>query len=248
MTEFNRIKINTSKTLIYRTMLDLKRVIREPILMLFMFVPFITYFVFRLLHQYGFPLLLTYTGFDANPYKPYLAAFSFLMAPSLLGTVTGFLMIDERDENIWPLMAITPIGESGYLTNRLLFPFLGSVIYAFLSQGIAHVVDIPFGLLCLLAILSGMEGIFFGLLLFRFATDKVQGLTLSKAMGIFMFFPLSSLLQLNWFDSIAGAVPFTWMGRLLVQPVTVGNVVLSLLVHIFWLLVLVWDMLRQNIR
>ena len=48
----------------------------------------------------------------------------------MVGTATGFMMIDDKDGKIFELMQITPLGRKGYLFNRLLLPVAITFIYS----------------------------------------------------------------------------------------------------------------------
>ncbi len=233
---------------LFRILTDFLRVVREPIMLIFLFVPILVSVVFRLLWQQGFPLIETWAGVDPYPYAGYLTVFAFLVTPQLMGTVSGFLMIDERDEHIWPLVAVTPLGERGYLVNRLFLPFFSSILYALIAYAMVRSLTIPVLLLAFVCVLSGMEGILFSLVLFRFSQDKVKGLTLSKGMGIFLIFPLADLFEVEWFSLLAGFVPFTWMGRLLMEPVTPVRLFLAAGVHLIWIAFLWRSVMRQNVK
>lgn len=66
-----------------------------------MILPLFIIAIAKLLLAFGVPLLYQYTGFELAPYYGYVLALTLLMAPFMLGTVCGFLMIDDRDARIY---------------------------------------------------------------------------------------------------------------------------------------------------
>lgn len=147
-------------------------------------------------------------------------------------------MIDNRDESIHLLMSVTPIGYRGYMVNRLFIPFTASFLYTIIGYGILSIYPVGGLKLVYIALLCGLESIIICLLLFQLSEDKVQGLTISKALGIVTLFGLADLLNLKWFSAIAGLVPFYWPSRLIRCPAAPLPILLSLLVHLFWTVLL----------
>lgn len=212
---------------------DLKKIIREPILMLFMAVPFMAILAIKAILVLGLPLLLKYTGFDIDKYFGYIEVLCLLLSPGMLGAVSAFMMIDERDGGIYELMSITPIGYSGYIANRLLMPFCLSMIYTFLCHYILHIYSVSFVILLLIALISGMQSIVIALFLFSLADDKVKGLTLAKALNIFIITAGGDLLSIPAVSILCSLFPFYWSAKLLMQP-TLFSIITGYAVNIFW--------------
>lgn len=213
---------------------DLKRLLREPILIILFLVPLLALTAIKLILYYGAPLLLRETGFDLGPYHGYVLSVVLLIAPSMLGAVSGFIMIDDRDERMTDLMSITPLGFGGYLRNRLLIPFAASMIYTLLGYFVLDIYVLDAVKLILLCLMTGLESMTVGLMLFILADNKVKGLTYAKGLSAFMFTALADLLQIPWLSTVSGLVPFFWISRLVVQPLSLLNTGGLLLIHILW--------------
>ncbi len=213
---------------------DLKMIVRDPILALFFILPLIISFTFKLLVIFLTPVIYDSFSLDLTPYYGYILAFSILVTPLMLGTVSGFLMIDERDSRIQELIKITPIGYRGYLTNRLMLPFFGSIVYALAAYFILNIYDIGLLQLLLICFLSGLQGIIVGYILYRLAADKVQGLTYSKGFGIFNILALADIFEIRWVSMIAALTPFYWITRLIVNY-SMNTVLMAITVHMLYL-------------
>ncbi|MCX8131480.1 MAG: hypothetical protein N3I35_15485 [Clostridia bacterium] len=213
---------------------DFKQILREPVMILFMLIPLFIFTVFKLFIAFIMPLISEYTGFDFFRYYGYILTFVFLMSPGMLGTVAGFLMIDDRDEKIYELMSVTPVGYKGYIANRLAIPFAGGVIYTFIGYFVLDVYYISLPALIFISILSGVEGIIISLLLFNVADDKVKGLTYSKALSASFVFCLADLLGIKWISMIAGLLPFYWISKIVYNP-GVLSISAAAAIHVFWL-------------
>ena len=159
---------------------DLKQIVRDPIMTLLLFAPLLLIVVFKLLEMFLVPYLAAKTGFDITPYFPYVLSFVLLMNSGMLGIVTGFMMLDERDGNISQLLEVTPLGRNGYLANRLIFASILAIIYGFIGIAVFKLPDLSFFAIVLLSVLSAFYTAIIGLLIFSGAEDKVKGLTFAK--------------------------------------------------------------------
>lgn len=213
---------------------DFKLIIREPILVLFMFVPLMVLAVFKLAVVFLLPWVYNMTGFEYQSYLGYLLVTAILLTPGMLGTVMGFLMIDERDSKIYELMSVTPGGYSGYITNRLLLPFVLGIVYTFIGYYTLNIFTISFPMLLYVALLAGVEGMLFGIILFRLADDKVKGMTYSKALSGVIAFAYAELLENQWINIVATLFPFYWVSRLVINPDGIMTVLTAAAVHVLW--------------
>lgn len=214
---------------------DLKLVARDPILALFMVIPLFIYIVFRVMVAYLLPIVFKLTGFDLSPYMGYVLAGAFLLTPGMLGTVAGFLMIDEKDAKIFELMSITPAGYSGYISHRLFLPFIAGIIYTFVGYRVLGIYHLNLGTLVYIAFLIGIDGVLIGLLLFQLADDKVKGLTYSKALNILTAVAMADLLKIQWVSALAALTPFYWIVRLINNPEGSFSLLAAAGVHVLWL-------------
>ena len=197
---------------------DLKKLIREPILMLFMVVPFIAVIAVKFMLLVGMPILFSYTGVDFSPYFGYIEAFMFMLSPGMLGAVAAFMMIDERDGGIYELMSVTPVGFIGYITNRLVMPFILSFTYTVAAYFILDIYSISLFHLVVIGVLCSLQSIVTCLFLFSLADDKVKGLTLAKALDSLMLTAGADLLGIGWLSIVCAFLPFYWVTRIAMHP------------------------------
>ncbi|QUH25908.1 hypothetical protein [Serpentinicella alkaliphila] len=219
---------------------DMKIILREPILLLFILLPLLIALIFKALINFGEVYVYTFTGIVLENYYGYILTGVFLITPSMLGTVTGFLMIDERDVKINELIGITPIGYSGYVMNRLIIPFFGSIIYTLYSYYLLNIYKISFVILGYIAVLLGLQGILVGLILYKIADDKVKGLTYSKGMSIFTVLAMADLINNDFIIYIASITPFYWITRLIIDGNKAYSVTMAAIVHLIYFLIIVW--------
>ncbi|MFO7782852.1 MAG: hypothetical protein R6W94_14645 [Spirochaetia bacterium] len=177
--------------------LSLRILLRDPFLRLMAFLPFVVALVFRV----GAPAadaalaeVIDPAAFRLSEYYPVISAFLLQLPGLFAGGVTGFSILEDRDEGILSAMAVTPIGRAGYLTSRLLFPALLAVAGALIVVPLAglHRPD-PLALLLAAAAAAPLAPVS-ALLLATLATDKVEGLAVWKLVGFLFVGPLVLVL------------------------------------------------------
>jgi len=225
---------------------DIRQIVRDPVMLALMLAPLLVFAVFKLLLVFLLPVISGKTGIDYSPWYPYLLSFIMLLIPGMLGIVTGFLMIDERDGNIAELMSVTPMGRSGYLLNRLLFS--GSLCIAWCMVGYfsLDLVPLPFFSLIFLSLLLALESAIIGLLLFNGADDKVKGLTYAKGLNILNLFAFSDLLALKWLIVLSWLFPSYWITAVIKNPFSPVVAFSALSVHVIWLSLLIARFTRRR--
>lgn len=189
---------------------DFKLVSREPMVALLFGVPLFVSVLMRFILPPGTDLLMRYTGFNLADYNLYILAAILLIAPTLVGPSAGFLMLDEKDDNVQALALVTPGGLSAYLWARLLLPAMAGFGYVFFGYTITGLYEITPEALLICAFLAAVQGILFSLILFAFADDKVKGLTLVKGLSLFEVLALADLMNNRWISAIASCTPLYW--------------------------------------
>jgi fluoroquinolone transport system permease protein len=203
------------------------------------FAPLLLLIVFKGLLIFIPPLLLRYLSFDFTPYLNYVLGFVLLTNSGMLGIVTGFMMLDERDGHIAELMSVTPLGRSGYLFHRLLFASLLTVLYSVLAVPILNVSAFPIVIIILLSLLSAFYTAIVGLLLFAGAEDKVKGLTYAKALNVLMLFAFTDLAGLPWLTALSWIFPTYWLMQLIQNPLSLPIIGLAITSHSLWMGILI---------
>ncbi len=218
---------------------DVRQIARDPVMLLLLFAPLLLILIFKELITILVPVLYEKTNFDLSLWYEYVLSFVSLIIPGLLGIVTGFMMIDERDGKIVELMSVTPMGRTGYIINRLSLSGILSVVWgtaAYYSLGIVY---LPLLTLICLNLLMLMESSIMGLMLFIGAEDKVKGLTFAKGLNIMNLFAFSDLFSLRWLTVISWFFPSYWLAAVIKKPDSPVVSLTAIIVHAFWLTILI---------
>ncbi|HSJ10869.1 MAG TPA: hypothetical protein VK928_13180 [Longimicrobiales bacterium] len=149
-----------------------------------------------------------------------------LTTPLVYGLVAGLMLLDERDEGVLTVIAVSPLGMTRFIGYRLLLPAVWSAVGAAVVV-VAVPNTLPVGVRVLLPILAALQAPLLTLFLGAFARNKVEGMALGKVANLVAFIgALAPLLPAPWLW--AGAVlPYFWVVRLIIVPVTGGALALA---------------------
>lgn len=206
--------VGVSRNLARLAAADIRMLARDPLLAFIPFIPFLAAFVLR----FAVPLLSGFLeralGFRLLDWADLVRAVVLLFPGMFYGMAAGFLLLDDRDDGVSAYWGVTPAGRAGYLGARLgLFSaaaFLAGVLAA-RALGLGRP---DLGRELGAAAIGAAQAAFFGLFLAAFAADKVEGLSVLKALGGLDLAPLAVLLALP-LRIAAWPFPQYWAAELL---------------------------------
>ncbi len=228
---------------------DVKNISRDPLLILSILGPLLLGLVMR----FGLPLaadiLRAETGFELTEHYDFIVSFLLLFTPMMLGILAGFVILDERDDQILAYYAVTPLTKTGYFIYRTTAPFLMGFFFSFLLLALIPQVELNFLLLIPAILMASLQAPIFTLLLGSFAENKVEGMALSKGLGIIFLTPVVGyLVDSNW-QLLAGVFPPYWVSKAFLASLGGEGywfyVGAGILVHLFFLVVLLRKFSRR---
>lgn len=187
------------------------RLIRRDSFLIFMFC-FVL--VIGVVLRFGLPWLDAYlaeNGILPNEtvslrmahFYPLMVAFMALYQGSLItGTIFGFMLLDEKDDNTIKALLVTPVPISRYLFYRVGLPTILAFLFILALVLFINQALIPMWQLVLIsagaALASPIASLFFAI----FAENKVQGFAYGKFVSI-----AGWIVLLGWFVS----EPWQWL-------------------------------------
>ena len=110
---------------------DLKNISRDSMLLIALLVPFILAFLMRPILPFVREVLHRELSFELSEYYGLIMSFLILVTPMMIGMLSGFLILDERDEKILFFYSVTPLSKSGYLLYRVTAPAIVTFVLSF---------------------------------------------------------------------------------------------------------------------
>jgi len=233
--------------------LEAKKWFSDRIYILFLVLPIVIVLFFALAWPVAEALAWSRLGFNLVPYRGWLGVVVLYLAPQLLGMALGFRLLEEKDQGTLGYFPVMPAGLLGYLIGLLTLMGVVSICYHLLLPLAlpAHFAGWDYGMHVGVGLLTALEGAIFALFLSMLARDKVEGMTMGKALSLLTALPMLVLVVPEWFTQaspawLLGLTPWIWPVALLTIDVhsTLLLYVAALIVHLLWLVLLFRTELR----
>jgi fluoroquinolone transport system permease protein len=186
----------------------------DPLLRWMIAIPLVVAFAMRLLLPSVLVRLGDLTrvelGWMLAPFSGYVVV---AFGPLIVGTVVGFLLLDQRDDRTLLAMRVTPLPLAAYLAYQLALPTLVSIPVTLAAVLVAGGLGLgPGG--ALLAALSGAPlAPLTAIALVALARNKLEGMALMKMASLVLGAPLASLFVPPVWDLALGVIPPFWVAH-----------------------------------
>ena len=182
---------------------DVRLIFRDS--MLIMLSCFIV--VIALFARYMLPIIDSSLQASSNiefsyTFPMWFAFLALWQAALIPGIIIGFLVLDEKEDNTLIALCVTPLPLDFYLIYRVSLAAIISFIFSLLMAALTGLLEIVFWKYVLTAMTCSLLAPIVVLLLASFATDKVQGLALTKFGGV-----AGLTIMGGWFVS----EPYQWL-------------------------------------
>ncbi len=194
--------------------IDARNVFRDGSLKWMFFLPLLS----ALMLRWGVPPLTRWLmetqQFDFVPYYPAgLAYFFVVMCPITFGVLTGFLLIDEKDDQTLIALQVTPLPINKYLAYRVTVPVSLTLLLMFVLFPLSGLGGLDWSEILLTGIVSAPMAPMFALFLASIAQNKVQGFALMKLSGMVLFLPIFAFFIDSSWRELFGIIPTYWPMR-----------------------------------
>lgn len=190
---------------------DLRNWLRDPLLIYIGLSPFLI----GLLVRYGFePLNAAVDFVDLAAYTPELVAALMFTPAGTLGFAAGFFMLEDREQGVLQALRATPLTGRGYLAYRGVV-FLGLAVASTLVMvplvDLAVFPPIPF---VLISVVAALHTAIAGLLMASLAANTVEGVAVSKLLGILIIGPVAAIALVDGpLQFVASVFPPFWASK-----------------------------------
>lgn len=227
---------------------DVRNVQRDPMLRWFVLIPIGV----ALLMRFGVPLLNEVAaarwGFTLEPYDALIASFYLFLMPGLVGMVSGFLLLDQRDDHTLTALRVTPLPFWQYLLYVLGVPtLLGALVGALFIEA-TGLVELPTAAVIGAAAAAAPIAPVYALFLARFASNKVEGFALAKAVGVIQIPPVLAWWVDEPWQWLFGLVPYYFPAKVVWSAAEGGPVAIYVIGALASQAVLLWLLLRHAER
>jgi fluoroquinolone transport system permease protein len=167
--------------------------------------------------RYGLPpstrALIRSTGFDLSSYYPLIGSFLAVTATSLAGLLTGFLLLEEKEDRTVRALLVSPLSLRTYLGYRMASPMALGSLAVLVVVLIAGVAVPPLWPLVAIAIVASLFGVAMALFLPATAQDKITAFAIAKIVSAFSFIPVAAYFVRDPWQYLFGVYPPYWVFR-----------------------------------
>lgn len=157
------------------------------------------------------------------------------LTPMFVAIISAFLLLDERDAGLSAFYQITPAQGYPYLLARVGIPMIWAFITTLIAAAVFKISAISFADILSSGLISSLTGIALAMMVVSIAGNRVEGLAVSKLMGISFIG-----LILIWFvpapyHFLMAFLPSFWIGKLLMDGTDFFSFVLGLITCLLWI-------------
>lgn len=213
-----------------------KAIRRDSTLLIFSFVPLLLLAIVR----FGLPALFNaiHTPQLMTEHATFIASILLLMPPAMMGMAAGYLLLDDRDEDLLTYLDVTPLRRSGYLLFKTVAPVVVALVYGGIVLAGVGLVHISFLRALGVLLLAALEAPVVLFLMVAFAGNKVEGLAVGKALNMMSAAPfVVYFLPMPW-SGLASIFPQAWVTRLVLAETPEQYLLafsVGVAVHLAWI-------------
>jgi len=183
---------------------DLKNIFRDRMLVFSaVFAPI----MFLVIGRIVFPWITENYYSNLLLFYPAFFMLFVVFIPMIFGFVAGFLIMDERDENLLTVLRVMPISRSSYLFYRMFLLSILSFIFVLVFPWLTGLIEVSFWNYLPIAVLFAVFTPVLGLIVNIIATNKIQAFALFKTLGGVFMLPVFALAVEGWLQYVFSPIP-----------------------------------------
>lgn len=169
------------------------------------------------------------TQFPSLPVASYIATmFIVVMEGFIFGAITGFTILDDRDDSVLLSLRVSPINVRTYIIIKLSISYILGVLATWLVLVVNPSFDhTPWENILFISLLSPLQGPVIALIVNALATNKVEGFVIMKLSGLLLMIPVAVFFISNWTEIFLMIIPGFWVARLISLELIPGSGFLS---------------------
>jgi fluoroquinolone transport system permease protein len=142
-----------------------------------------------------------------------LAMMIALLAGFAYGAMAGFSLLDDRDDQVFASIQISPVSLTWYIWFKICFVYVLAVLAGFFMIWITGALPLTNGEVWLVSALSALQVPIVAFLVNAFAKNKVEGFVTMKATGFLLLFPVGGFFFLDLKEWLFALAPAHWAAK-----------------------------------
>ncbi|MDW7650949.1 MAG: hypothetical protein SCK29_07570 [Bacillota bacterium] len=136
-----------------------------------------------------------------------------LLAGFSYGAMAGFSLLDDKDDQVFASIQISPVSLAFYVWFKIIFVYVLAVIAGFFIIWVTGAIPMSGGEILLVSLLSALQVPIVAFLVNAFAGNKVEGFVAMKATGFLLIFPVGAFFFLDAKEWLFAFAPPHWPAK-----------------------------------
>lgn len=217
--------------------IGLRQITRDGILFALLPAPVLIGLVFKLAIPLVNSVVEEKLSFSLLPWYGLVDGLLLCLAPVLTAMICAFLLLEERDEGISAFYQVTPTAGHAYMLARVGFPMVWALLVTIIVTLACGISDLSVGAVVCCSLISTFMAIALAMMVVSLAENRVEGLALSKMMGISLLGLVVVWVVPAPYDYLAAFLPSFWIGKIVFEGPALLPLAAALLLCAAWTLV-----------
>lgn len=202
---------------------ELKKWARDSMMFFMLLYPLI----FAFLGRFLLPWLTEKYAFNFEPFTDLILVILVLFIPISYGALIAFSLLEDRDDNVFTNIRVTPLSIYYFMGFRLVGVYIICVIATIFVIWFSKVGNIPMKNIISISLLASLEAPISGLLINALARNKIEGFAVMKAGGSIIVFPIVALFFNGAKELFFSFAPGFWSAKVISSLVRGGGLYLT---------------------
>jgi fluoroquinolone transport system permease protein len=184
---------------------DLSRIVRDKTMLMFASTPVLLLVFIR----YAVPIFGQMYPIITEYYR-IIVLFGGIQTGVLFGFISGFVFLEEKDENVFDICKILPVKPFQFVGVRLFFTFAMSALGSFLILKLNGMIEFSKWEVLSLSVQFALGAVVLSLCLGVFAKNKIEGMALFKGLDLLILIPIMSYFIHHPMMGVLSILPSYW--------------------------------------
>lgn len=190
---------------------EFKKWLRDPMMRFMLIYPLL----FGLIGRYLLPAIAETSDFAIEPYADFILAVLALITPLAFGALTGFSVLEDRDDHIINSIRVTPLTFNQFMSFRLIMVFLLTFAACAFVLWFSNISDLAWRDILIVSFLASLSAPLTGLVINIFSRNKIEGFAMMKLLGTIIILPVISLIFTDVKELFFAVVPAFWPAKII---------------------------------
>jgi len=190
---------------------EFKKWARDPMMRFMLFYPLL----FGLIGRYALPAIAETSDFAIEPNADFILAVLALITPLAFGALTGFSILEDRDDHIVNSIRVTPLTFNQFMSFRMVMVYILTFVACVFVMWFSDIGDLAWRDILVVAFLASFSAPVTGLVINIFSHNKIEGFAIMKLLGMIIILPVISLIFTDAKELFFAVVPPFWPAKMI---------------------------------